>query len=178
MALEILVGCVESLLPTSIKEVQLLSRGVQQDDDCLDERSYGASPILRRASTFTSRVVRENESSEGLAKGDSTYSQSRDSTASACSGISDDLQGLLIPGRNVVLRFESMSAAELKVRLTVLVLPRVKSIISHHGQYKCRACSAMLPGVATAPAVLVPGMPYLGLAMWIVPPLSHGLSCQ
>ena len=140
MALEILVGCVESLLPTSVKGVQLLSRGVKEDDDCLDERSDGASPVLRRASTFTSRIVREHEPSQGLAKGDST---SRDSTASTCSGISDDLQGLLIPGRNVVLRFESMSAAELKVS-SLLVQPTLLAVCSRHGQHNCLAGPAML----------------------------------
>ena len=38
------------------------------------------------------------------------------SLSSSTSGISDDLQGLLLPGRTVILRFESMSAAELKAR--------------------------------------------------------------
>ena len=40
------------------------------------------------------------------------------SLSSSTSGISDDLQGLLLPGRTVILRFESMSAAELKARTT------------------------------------------------------------
>lgn len=139
MALEILVGCAGSVLPTSIKGVQLLSRGVQQDEDCLDEPSDGTSPVLRRANTFTSRIVREDEPSQGPAKGDST---SRDSTGSTCSGISDDLQGLLIPGRNVVLRFESMSAAELKVSSLSAVL----TVISDDGQNSCLAGPAMLLG--------------------------------
>ena len=40
------------------------------------------------------------------------------SLSSSTSGISDDLQGLLLPGRTVILRFESMSAAELKASTT------------------------------------------------------------
>lgn len=123
MALEIVVGCVHSLLPTTITGNELLSRGVQQDNDCCNDGAGSATASLRRTSTFTSRVVTENVPLQGHSKGGSIYSQSRDSTASSYSGISDDLQGLLIPGRNVVLRFESMSAAELKVSSLILVHP-------------------------------------------------------
>lgn len=38
--------------------------------------------------------------------------------SSSTSGTSDDLQGLLLPGRTVILRFESMSASELKASTT------------------------------------------------------------
>ena len=132
MALEILVGCVNSLLPTTITGNALPSRGFQQDNDCCDDGARGATASLRRMSTFTSRLVAEAEASQGHAKGGSTYSQSRDSTASSCSGISDDLQGLLIPGRNVVLRFESMSAAELKVSSLILAHPDFGRTIDQH----------------------------------------------
>ena len=117
MALEIIVGCVNSLLPPALAGNEVLSGEVQQDDDRSKARAGGASASLTRASTFTSRFIAETEAPDSLSKGGSSNSQSRDSTTSTYSGISDDLQGLLNPGRNVVLRFESMSAAELKVGL-------------------------------------------------------------
>lgn len=67
--------------------------------------------ILTRESTFMSRVVTEEEKPDRLRGG-----HARQDTPSSTSQMSDDLQGLLVPGRNVILRFESMSAAELKVR--------------------------------------------------------------
>jgi len=59
-----------------------------------------------------------NKASNPSGKQSSHNFQGRHSLHSASSstpGMSDDLQGLLIPGRNVILRFESMPAAELKV---------------------------------------------------------------
>ena len=117
MALEVLVGCVNSLLPPALTGTQVLSGEAQQNDDRSKTRGGGGSASLTRVSTFTSRFIAEMEAPDSLSKGDSSNSQSRHSTTSTYSGMSDDLQGLLIPGRNVVLRFESMSAAELKVGL-------------------------------------------------------------
>ena len=85
----------------------------QQDED--SNKHMGQSPArFTRIGTFTSRIVAKNE--ERAQDDSSSCSQSRDSSDSTVSGISDDLQGLLIPGRNVILRFESMSATELKVK--------------------------------------------------------------
>ena len=83
----------------------------QQDEDSNKHTKQSPANFTRRC-TFTSRIVAKNEEH---AQNDSS-SQSTDSSVSTVSGISDDLQGLLIPGRNVILRFESMSATELKVK--------------------------------------------------------------
>ena len=132
MALEVLSDCVASLIPTSIRVDQAVSGGTQQDDGSLEARPVSASARLCRSSTFSSRVVAARKPKEGLSQVASSDSQSRDSTASTYSGISDDLQGLLIPGRNVVLRFESMSAAELKVsRLFASSFTTVMDAIFH-----------------------------------------------
>ena len=70
-----------------------------------------SAPTLNRESTYTCRVVTGKESPDGLRGG-----HAQQSASSSTSDMSDDLHGLLIPGKNVILRFESMSAAELKVR--------------------------------------------------------------
>ena len=76
------------------------------------ERSKEASAAtLTRESIYTSRVVTEKETPDRL-----RGNHAMQSTSSCTSEMADDLHGLLIPGRNVILRFESMSAAELKVR--------------------------------------------------------------
>jgi len=85
----------------------------QQDEDSNKHMKQSPAVFTRRG-TFTSRIIAKDE--EHVQNDSSSCSQSTASSVSSVSGISDDLQGLLIPGRNVILRFESMTATELKVK--------------------------------------------------------------
>ena len=77
----------------------------------MDTSSGVSAATLTEESTFPSRSVAEGKEPDRLMGGHASQS-----TSSSPSEMSDDLHGLLVPGRNVILRFESMSAAELKVR--------------------------------------------------------------
>ena len=76
----------------------------------LGKTQESSPPVFNKASTFSSSTLTGQQSSNSFQGRHSLHSAS-----SSTSGMSDDLQGLLIPGRNVILRFESMPAAELKV---------------------------------------------------------------
>ncbi len=77
----------------------------------MDRSKETSAAVLTRDSTFTSSVVTGKERPDRL-----RGCHAPQSGLSGAPEMSDDLQGLLTPGRNVILRFESMSAAELKVR--------------------------------------------------------------
>ena len=79
----------------------------------MDRSKKTPAAVLTRESTFTSRAVTgQPEERPDRLRGN----HAPQSGPSGAPDMSDDLQGLLTPGRNVILRFESMSAAELKVR--------------------------------------------------------------
>lgn len=76
----------------------------------MNELKEPSPATLTSKGTPSSRLVTRGEEPGRLEDGHLSQS-----TSSSPSDLSDDLHGLLVPGRNVILRFESMSAAELKV---------------------------------------------------------------
>ena len=112
----------------------------------MDRPQETSAAVLTRESTFMSRAVTGQERPDrprGV--------HAAQSGPSGAPDMSDDLQGLLTPGRNVILRFESMSAAELKVR------EDLQCRISSHGQLQA------------APTLEVPGCVMPSLACYCQP---------